>query len=919
MEDGAGTATYIAMELVEGESLGELLDRVRVLNATDAASLLAPVARALAYAHANNVVHRDVKPSNILLRRAAPAGAVAPDAVRLTVVESPVTPLLSDFGIARALDAPDLTSAGRTIGTPAYMSPEQCAGSREITGRADIYSLGAVLYRALVGRSPFSGTTTQILYAHVYEPLTIPEEVLLTLPPLLVEVLRRSMAKEPALRYADAGQMADDLLLCVGRPQAGTPLVAAASHAEATATMANLDAAAVGSSRRETPPSSVVLVPAPAGLGAGRGDDTTPSVLMSTGGTAAAVGGLGAPAAGPAGAVTVSGPAGTVLVAPPPLPVPQVQSSTIYVPPPDATAAATTRRVRGLLVAASLAILIFALLGLAVAALLNVGPFGVAARPGGAPSAPTGAQASGTLDATLEPNQAAAETGEPAEAAAQMPAPQATSVDGFASATPAATAEPELAAVATPAERPTPAGDIAGFWEEARAFYDDRDWGSALNWLTLVQRIDAGFEQAQVERMLAETYVALGTQANRRGDTALAEQQLERALVLQPQNLSVRSVLSATQSFAQAEGAGVADAQRLLQIAHAAYGERLLRENRVCDAADQLAAAAQILPESRSEAAAADARQRCAVLEVARADQRLLENLSGRLIYSTQLPDGRFAIYVVATAPGSTPSLLLENARQPALSADGQWLAFHQTLPGQEGLARIALNQNGVPEGPIERLTTRPGDAADSPPAWNFAGTELVYAGIDPTDERGRVYRLDAMGGGSQGSTPQVLANGQAPAWSWALDRIAYNGIDAEGRRPGLYLMRPDGGREGALTDNGNDTRPAWSPDGDSLLFMSSGRSPSWDVFRLNLADRGLAQVTSDQAQDGLPVFSPDGRFVAWVSDRGGRWNIWVKALNPADAPAVGGGPPGAPREILLAPVEGSLTNWLEHTLIWAP
>ena len=74
--------------------------------------------------------------------------------------DQPVAPLLSDFGIARALDTPELTNEGRTIGTPAYMAPEQCAGSREATGRADIYSLGAVLFRCLVGRPPFTGTTT---------------------------------------------------------------------------------------------------------------------------------------------------------------------------------------------------------------------------------------------------------------------------------------------------------------------------------------------------------------------------------------------------------------------------------------------------------------------------------------------------------------------------------------------------------------------------------------------------------------------------------------------------------------------------------------------------------------------------------------------------------------------------------------
>src|SRR5690606_21305587 len=105
------------------------------------ANLLEPIARALAFAHEQGVVHRDVKPGNILMRPASPG---TPNSVQLEELEYPVVPLLTDFGIARALDAPELTNMGRTVGTPAYMAPEQCAGSREVDGRADIYALGAV-------------------------------------------------------------------------------------------------------------------------------------------------------------------------------------------------------------------------------------------------------------------------------------------------------------------------------------------------------------------------------------------------------------------------------------------------------------------------------------------------------------------------------------------------------------------------------------------------------------------------------------------------------------------------------------------------------------------------------------------------------------------------------------------------------
>jgi len=264
-----GEVAYIAMELVEGESLSDLLTMRGRLRPEETANVLEPIARALAYAHRQGVIHRDVKPGNILLRTASPG---APNSVQLEALEYPVIPLLSDFGIARALDAPELTMAGRTVGTPAYMAPEQCAGSREVDGRADIYSLGAVLYRCITGRLPYSGTTTQILHAQVYEPLVIEDSVLRTLPPPLVDVLRYSMAKRPEERYATADLMADALALVAGRvpPPGAAPGGALGDGSTATLTLSALPV---------TPPppsgtSATVLIP---GIGEPQAPSATPA------------------------------------------------------------------------------------------------------------------------------------------------------------------------------------------------------------------------------------------------------------------------------------------------------------------------------------------------------------------------------------------------------------------------------------------------------------------------------------------------------------------------------------------------------------------------------------------------------------------------------------------------------------------
>ena len=186
---------YYVMPFVEGESLRARLQREKQLPIEDALRIAREVADALSYAHSRNVVHRDIKPENILL-----AGKHA---------------RVMDFGIARAVSEAGgerLTETGLAVGTPAYMSPEQAAGERDLDGRSDLYSLGCVLYEMLAGQPPFTGATIESV---VHQHLTAEPPSVTTLrpavPPPVTAALARVLAKTPADRFSPAAQFAEAL------------------------------------------------------------------------------------------------------------------------------------------------------------------------------------------------------------------------------------------------------------------------------------------------------------------------------------------------------------------------------------------------------------------------------------------------------------------------------------------------------------------------------------------------------------------------------------------------------------------------------------------------------------------------------------------------------------------------------------
>jgi eukaryotic-like serine/threonine-protein kinase len=251
-----GDTYYLAMEYVEGESLAAFLRR-GTFTESDAISVTRFTCRALVVAHAEGLVHRDIKPDNLML--------TAKGELKLV-----------DLGVAKRVDEDQsLTQTGQALGTPHYISPEQIRASKDIDGRADIYSLGATMYHLVTGKPPFNGSSSaMVMSLHLYQPVEDPRASVPELSEGFAFVLQKMMAKDPNDRYPDADAVDRDLYrLEIGEaPEATAPFDDSAatlvqvSSGNPTPAMAAARSAATTASARPPAASSASISPNTSGV-----------------------------------------------------------------------------------------------------------------------------------------------------------------------------------------------------------------------------------------------------------------------------------------------------------------------------------------------------------------------------------------------------------------------------------------------------------------------------------------------------------------------------------------------------------------------------------------------------------------------------------------------------------------------------
>ena len=512
------------------------------------------------------------------------------------------------------------------------------------------------------------------------------------------------------------------------------------------------------------------------------------------------------------------------------------------------------------------------------------------------------------------------------------------------------------------AAQPTPTSAtrnaaVVSLMAEAEALVQAQKWADAVQRLAQVHDLDPSFQPERVSELLYTASYNLGLEQVKAGQVEEALHSFERALVERPGDAAAAQqqelaswYVSALASWGKnwpdsinflkqltARAPDYADAATRLYQAYEGYGDELAGEKEWCKAEPWYQEAVLLRPEAAMQAKHDTAQQRCVSAQAAAAATPEAGAAPAGGAAATEAPSTGsaalgsivFSRYsaenagweIVSVAPqGGPPTLLLSQASQPAISADGRLLAYHGERNESMGLHVLDLTTNQD-----TRVTTY---GEDITPDWAPDDARLVFPSQRSGDRRWFIFIGWADGKGEAVS----LIEGRTPAWSPDGAYIAFQGTDSQGNNPGLYLISAGGGAASRLTEGESDRAPAWSPacagatawqrgspaaeatpqtKADAsrsaaacrIAYMST-RGGNWQLYLVDAGGGSPQPLGQPAGNSGLPVWSPDGSRLAFVSDRDGSWGVYVMPVSGEQATR-------------LADWGGGRSDWLLDRIAW--
>ncbi len=498
----------------------------------------------------------------------------------------------------------------------------------------------------------------------------------------------------------------------------------------------------------------------------------------------------------------------------------------------------------------------------------------------------------------------------------------------------------QLQTVATPTAQPVSAprqNVAADLFEQAKTLTLQGDWQQVIELYKQIRDINPTYQPGEVSAALYNANFELGLRLETEGDMNGARHAFDEALVERPNDPPVTAEWEKVSLYLSLDTAAPTDFENTLVVlnrlyaldpnfadvadrlfdTYRNYGDNLATQNEWCLAQARYEAALKLRADSSLASLANDAAFRCknsertkqaTVAPTPRATTAITGTATVTAVTAISqtgvftggtgtLYFARFNIAdnlweIIAHNLGSgKETILLNNGLQPAVNQGV--LVYHSLDAASEGLHSRKLNT-----GSDVRVTQF---AEDALPRWGKSANEFVFASQRSGDRRWRIYSTFADGK----SDAQERGDGRTPALSPTDETIVYQGTDPQGNQPGLYQIPLGGSTPTRLTTDDSDRSPAVSVTG-SVAFMTA-RGGNWDIFLLEKNSDTAAPLIATAANEGLPVWSPDGTQLAFVSDAGGMWRIYMLTVGDEALPQA------------VADWGTNHPDWLQQQLSWAP